>query len=480
MLFINDDGTDANGEGIFDKRRMIFSHVQPNMTFYNTTTTTTMPPIMIDGCDISRTGTTENISYAIFMVLVLIASIFGNSLVLMAFALSKQLRNRVTVYFIVSLACSDMAYAIFQIPFNISMKLYMRFCHDMPACYLMVISDSFCNVASILNLFLIAVDRFIAIRMPFRYTSMLSKSRAKKLIAGVWIFSAIWSISGLFTWRQDETSNTFLSVHLSAYCLNKNYYFYATSFIGIYLLSLIIMTVTYLIILHVALVQIREIEATHVDLQRNEHTIPSPELTQHLNVPNTENARYKKSQKRKRRRELKATKSVAIVYFAFLVCWLPSCVVNVIIMFNTSYFPKLRQKHETLFLFIYYCFIQILPIVNTMVNPIIYSFANQQFRHGFRSVYNKIMRKLDVPTVSFESTRRNTRGSSLGSFSQPTGSSQYSESSSSRKQSRSSPVLLKKTSLDQTNFKGTFLNNNIDRGTNKNSMANTVIIWSPD
>lgn len=103
MLFINDDGTDANGEGIFDKRRMIFSHVQPNMTFYNTTTTTTMPPIMIDGCDISRTGTTENISYAIFMVLVLIASIFGNSLVLMAFALSKQLRNRVTVYFIVSL-----------------------------------------------------------------------------------------------------------------------------------------------------------------------------------------------------------------------------------------------------------------------------------------------------------------------------------------------------------------------------------------
>ena len=45
----------------------------------------------------------ENIAYAIFMSLLLLTSFVGNSLVIIATFLSKQLRKRVTVYLIVSL-----------------------------------------------------------------------------------------------------------------------------------------------------------------------------------------------------------------------------------------------------------------------------------------------------------------------------------------------------------------------------------------
>ena len=45
----------------------------------------------------------ENISYASFMVILLISSLLGNSLVIFAICFSKKLKRRVTNYFILSL-----------------------------------------------------------------------------------------------------------------------------------------------------------------------------------------------------------------------------------------------------------------------------------------------------------------------------------------------------------------------------------------
>ena len=56
-----------------------------------------------DHCEKPLDGSLENVAYAIFMTLLLLASFVGNSLVILATILSKQLRKRVTVYLIVSL-----------------------------------------------------------------------------------------------------------------------------------------------------------------------------------------------------------------------------------------------------------------------------------------------------------------------------------------------------------------------------------------
>ena len=92
-------------------------------------------------------------------------------------------------------------------------------------------------------------------------------------------------------------------------------------------------------------------------------------------------------------KELQATKSVAIVYLAFCVCWLPSCIITTIIHADKTYFRHLQQENPTMFLPIYYVFIDILPLVNTMVNPIIYSFSNKQFRSGVVCLWRKIVRE---------------------------------------------------------------------------------------
>ena len=69
----------------------------PSSTVPNSTATT------LDICEKSLDSSFENIAYAVFMTMLLFASFIGNSLVIVATILSKQLRKRVTVYLIVSL-----------------------------------------------------------------------------------------------------------------------------------------------------------------------------------------------------------------------------------------------------------------------------------------------------------------------------------------------------------------------------------------
>ncbi|XP_057305210.1 adenosine receptor A2b-like [Hydractinia symbiolongicarpus] len=373
------------------------------MSFYTTTLPLTTDLIKnftsygVAPCNLPKARSLEDVSYAIYMILVLVSSVLGNCMVLLVVTMSSLLRSRVTFYFIASLACSDFALAIFQIPFRISLKLnHNRFCHELPACYIMLISDAFGNVASILNLFLISIDRFIAIKFPFRYNDLLSKTRVKYLISAVWIISALWAFTGIFNWKKKEGDSVF-GISISRSCLNSNYYFYATSFFGIYIPVLVAITIAYLAILHVALTQIRAIEASTVALP-TQRTL----LNAGNNSPRTE--KMNKRRKRTLNKELKATKSVAIVYLAFVICWLPSCVINIIIMID-NIFISMRSDNEKLFLFIYYFFIEILPNTNTMVNPLIYSFSNQQFRSAFKTVYFKLLGRYSNAFYSQQSPR---------------------------------------------------------------------------
>ena len=70
------------------------------------------------------------------------------------------LKQKSEIFFLPVSACSDFCFAVFQLPFRITTRLNgNRFCHAVPACYVMIISDAIVNVASILSLLLIALDR---------------------------------------------------------------------------------------------------------------------------------------------------------------------------------------------------------------------------------------------------------------------------------------------------------------------------------
>ena len=89
-------------------------------------------------------------------------------------------------------------------------------------------------------------------------------------------------------------------------------------------------------------------------------------------------------------KELKATKTLGVVYLAFCACWLPGTIIAIIMIYDGEYFTSVMYGHRQ---FIWYMFIDVLPMVNTMIDPVIYSFTNTQFRRAVIDVWRKLMGK---------------------------------------------------------------------------------------
>lgn len=107
----------------------------------------------------------SHLLYIAFELLIAVLAILGNVLVCWAVYLNSNLQN-VTNYFMVSLAVADIAVGLLAIPFAITIST--GFCASFYgclfiACFVLVLTQS-----SIFSLLAIAIDRFIAIRMPLR------------------------------------------------------------------------------------------------------------------------------------------------------------------------------------------------------------------------------------------------------------------------------------------------------------------------
>jgi len=347
-------------------------------------------------CTQSIDSSLENELYSAFMILVFLITVLGNIVVILAVLLSKKLRERTTFYFVASLALSDMMIALFQIPFRISMKYHdMYFCFDESVCFMRMIMDVIGNIASILNLLFISIDRFVAVTYPYRYAEYLSPKRCKIIILITWIFSISWSVLGIFRWHKYEnnSNNNVFSIKVSMFCINENRYFFVASFCGIFVPSLIAMTCTYIKILHIAFTQIQKIARTTTVTK-----MPSPMST------STDDIRQYKTKRRVSKgssvlKELKATKSIATVYVAFCACWLPCTIFHLLLLFNSQF---------TLTKTVWFVFIDILPVVNTSTNPIIYSFFNKEFRTALQYICRKVLVKTHV-TDTYLSREQQTR-----------------------------------------------------------------------
>uniref|UniRef100_A0A3Q0RRU6 G-protein coupled receptors family 1 profile domain-containing protein n=1 Tax=Amphilophus citrinellus TaxID=61819 RepID=A0A3Q0RRU6_AMPCI len=98
-------------------------------------------------------------------LLIAVFSVLGNVLVCWAVALNSNLQS-ITNFFVVSLAVADIAVGVLAIPFSIVIST--GFCSNFYgclfiACFVLVLTQS-----SIFSLLAIAIDRYIAIKIPLR------------------------------------------------------------------------------------------------------------------------------------------------------------------------------------------------------------------------------------------------------------------------------------------------------------------------
>ncbi|XP_068715900.1 D(1) dopamine receptor-like [Montipora foliosa] len=309
-----------------------------------------------------------------FYIIVMIVTILGNSLVCIAIYVDRRLRSP-TNWFIASLAVSDLLYASAGLPFrilsNVTAIQYVWICKAW------IWLDMACAAASIANLAVISVDRYLKITKPFDYHRKMTNRRSFLAIGGVWLFAATLATLSIIAWPGERGVN--LSRY--GYCTNTNKTFYTVANIVAFLFPLIVLVTCYSMILRTAWIQFTKM--------------------QHMNVnfSNKEDRRKQKSV----RQEFKATKTLAIVLLTFTFCWAPFFIVFTIEQYDRSLVSPIPQ---VLFNLIFL----ILPNLNSTLNPFIYAYFNIEFRRAFKKIIVSIW---DERARQYNSSKRR---SSLTSF----------------------------------------------------------------
>ncbi|XP_069471330.1 adenosine receptor A2b [Ambystoma mexicanum] len=305
---------------------------------------------------------TVNSIYITIEVIIAILSIAGNVLVCWAVAINSTLKNA-TNYFLVSLAVADIAVGLLAIPFAITISIgFETDFHGCLffACFVLVLTQS-----SIFSLLAVAVDRYLAIKIPLRYKSLVTGKRARATIAIIWILSFVIGLTPLMGWNRwdyecgaNRTRNM-TEAGCSVKCLFESVvtmsYMVYFNFFGCVLLPMLIMLGIYIKIFMVARKQLRQIE---------------------LKCISSDNSRTIRSTLQK---EVNAAKSLAIIVGLFAFCWLPVHILNCFNLFA----PELEKPSEVMFTGI------ILSHANSVVNPIIYAYKIQDFRCTFRKIISK-------------------------------------------------------------------------------------------
>ncbi|KAM9097337.1 adenosine receptor A2a [Sarcophilus harrisii] len=299
-----------------------------------------------------------DVVYIVVEVAIAVLAVLGNVLVCWAVSMNTNLQN-VTNYFVVSLAAADIAVGVLAIPFAITIST--GFCAAFHgclfiACFVLVLTQS-----SIFSLLAIAIDRYIAIRIPLRYNGLVTGTRAKGVIAVCWVLSFVIGLTPMLGWsRCGEAAGARNGSEArcgagQVPCLFEAVvpmdYMVYYNFLACVLLPLLLMLAIYLRIFMAARRQLKQMEGkAAAGGERSRSTL---------------------------QKEVHAAKSLAIIVGLFAVCWLPLHIINCFTLFCAE------CPHAPAWLM--YLAI-VLSHTNSVVNPLIYAYRIREFRHTFRKI----------------------------------------------------------------------------------------------
>ncbi|XP_058876160.1 5-hydroxytryptamine receptor 6 [Acipenser ruthenus] len=147
-----------------------------------------------------RNATLEGGSYleggsgwvAAFLCLIILITAGGNLLLILLIFTQRSLRNT-SNYFLVSLFMSDLMVGLVVMPPAMLNELCGRWVLAGGFCSVWVSFDVMCCSASILNLCVISLDRYLLIISPLKYKLRMRPDRAVLLILATWTLAALAS-----------------------------------------------------------------------------------------------------------------------------------------------------------------------------------------------------------------------------------------------------------------------------------------------
>uniref|UniRef100_A0A8C6V9F8 Histamine H3 receptor n=1 Tax=Naja naja TaxID=35670 RepID=A0A8C6V9F8_NAJNA len=146
-------------------------------------------------------STTWTIALAVLMALLIVATVVGNALVMLAFVVDSSLRTQ-NNYFLLNLAISDFLVGAFCIPLYIPYVLTGRWAFGKSFCKLWLVMDYLLCTTSVFNIVLISYDRFLSVTRAVSYRAQQGDTkRAVFKMAMVWVLAFLLYGPAIISWE---------------------------------------------------------------------------------------------------------------------------------------------------------------------------------------------------------------------------------------------------------------------------------------
>ncbi|KFP70803.1 5-hydroxytryptamine receptor 6, partial [Acanthisitta chloris] len=314
---------------------------------------------------------------AAFLCFIILLTTAGNFLLILLIVTQRSLRNT-SNYFLVSLFMSDLMVGLVVMPPAMLNQLYGRWVLQRDFCSLWSSFDVMCCSASILNLCIISLDRYLLIISPLKYKLRMTSCRALWLILATWSLAALASFLPIkMGWHKLEFEVQSLNVTSrgdedQCRLLVSLPYALVASCLTFFLPSAAI-SFTYCRILLAARKQAVQVASLTSTVATTTTTTTTDEST--LQVPCAPSQPMASSESRRfankhSKKALKASLTLGILLGMFFVAWLPFFITNV----AQAVCGCVPPSFFDVLTWLGYC--------NSTMNPIIYPLFMRDFKRA--------------------------------------------------------------------------------------------------
>ncbi|XP_072041799.1 growth hormone secretagogue receptor type 1-like isoform X2 [Amphiura filiformis] len=317
------------------------------------------------------------IPFVVILGLLVTIGFLGN-----LFTIIVIFRNRVlqtSSHYLVSMAFSDLLILSLTGPTEIAFAL---------SAWPWVYSDFLCRVryylieactyTTVLHITAFTVERYIAICHPIKAKSLVTKSRATKIIISIWFFSFTVCLPlfiAYHTWEVCPGIPESMFCHVQDTIWNKRVdNFYRFSLTVLFLIPMTVISILYSLIARVLYGS-----NIQVKMRRSSRTTTNKIRTKkNGSIPDETHQKAEDSVEKTRRQ---IVKMLALVALCFAICWLPFHIIRLMPSFNYDNWSDtmLNIYHKGL-----YHISIVLLYTSSTINPILYNVMSARFRQAFR------------------------------------------------------------------------------------------------
>ncbi|GAA6218542.1 5-hydroxytryptamine receptor 1E-like [Lates japonicus] len=334
----------------------------------------------------------------VVLSLLTLLTAFINGAVIIAICTTKKLHLPAN-YLICSLAVTDFLVALLVMPISILYITMETWSLGQVVCEVWLSVDMTCCTCSILHLCVIALDRYWAITKAIEYARKRSPRRAAIMVGIVWVISVFISMPPLFWRRRSSTAGLQQCIiqhdHLG-------YTIYST--LGAFYIPMIIILILYYRIYNAAktLYQKRgssrhlsnrsmgsqnsvdHCRVSHTfcvsDLSNSDPTLATDKFSATIRIPSFETDVDGQDEKNQicTSRERKAARILGLILGAFIVCWLPFFLKELLVGLHVLQPSQLISD-----------FLTWLGYINSLINPLLYTSFNDDFKLAFKRLLKR-------------------------------------------------------------------------------------------